>query len=194
MPVSIKRIGAVLLAASLLASAHEASAQAPAAPAAPAQKPAQPKPAAQPKQAYVPPRARLQFQDPPQYTPQPDGYSQADDGYPPPDEAPPGYAPPGYAPPGYAPPGYAPPGYAPPGYEDPGFPPPAAPGMGPYRLVIFERQPGQQATAWSAGVVFNSMGKCTKVGVKTVLRRTAAMDPYADGVRVWYECQQLSQR
>ena len=44
MPVSIKRIGAVLLAASLFSSAHEAYAQAPA----PAQKPAQP---AQPKPA-----------------------------------------------------------------------------------------------------------------------------------------------
>ena len=56
MPVSIKRIGAVLLAASLLASAHEASAQAPAAPAAPAQKPAQPKPA-QPAPQPAPPAA-----------------------------------------------------------------------------------------------------------------------------------------
>ena len=54
MPVSIKRIGAVLLAASLLASAQEASAQAPAAPAAPAQKPAQPKPA-QPAPQPAPP-------------------------------------------------------------------------------------------------------------------------------------------
>ena len=42
MPVSIKRIGAVLLAVSLFSSAHEASAQAPAAP---APKPAAPKPA-----------------------------------------------------------------------------------------------------------------------------------------------------
>ena len=156
----------------------------------PQKPPAQAKPAAPPKQAYAPPRARLQFQDPPQYTPQPDGYAQADDGYPQPDDYPPQDA----GPPGYAPPGYAPPGYAPPGYDQPGFPPRAMPGMGPYRLVIFERQPGQQATAWSAGVVFNSMGKCTKVGVKTVLRRTSAMDPYSNGVRVWYECQQLSQR
>ena len=53
MPVSIKRIGAVLLAASLFASAQDASAQAPATP---AQKPAQPKPA-QPAQQPAPPAA-----------------------------------------------------------------------------------------------------------------------------------------
>ena len=67
-------------------------------------------------------------------------------------------------------------------------------GDGPYRLVIWERQPGQPPTAWSAGVVFKSMGKCTRQGVKAVLRRTGGTDPYADGTRVWYECQQLTQR
>lgn len=147
---------------------------------------AQPKVAAvQPRVQPAQPRVRLQYQDPPQYDPQ-GGYYGAEDGppgYPQPDD----YPPPGYAPPGYEPPGYAPPGYAPGGFGN-------LPGEGPYRLVIFERQPGQQATAWSAGVVFNSMGKCTRVGVKTVLRRTAALDPYAGSTRVWYECQQLSQR
>lgn len=111
------------------------------------------------------PRARLAYQDPPAYFPEPDGF-------PPP--------PPGMEPPGFEP-DYPPSGFRP-------------PGGGPYRLVIFERQPGRQATAWSAGVVFKSMGKCTKQGVKAVLRRTAGMDPYAENVRVWYECQRLSQR
>ncbi len=46
MPVSIKRIGAVLLATSLLASAHEAAAQAPAPTAPRPAQPAAPKPAA----------------------------------------------------------------------------------------------------------------------------------------------------
>ncbi|MEI8177156.1 MAG: hypothetical protein WCG38_00820, partial [Aestuariivirga sp.] len=95
-----------------------------------------------------------------------------------------GYPPP---PPGMEPPGYGPDPYAPP----PGFRPP---GGGPYRLVIFERRPGQPPTAWSAGVVFKSVGKCTRQGVKAVLRRTSGMDPYADNARVWYECQQLTQR
>ena len=58
--------------------------------------------------------------------------------------------------------------------------------------MIFERLPGRQATAWSARRCFKSIGKCTKQGVKAVLRRTGGMNP--DGTRVWYECQQLSQR
>ena len=60
--------------------------------------------------------------------------------------------------------------------------------------MIWERQPGRQATAWSAGVVFKSMGKCTKQGVKAVLRRTGGMEPYGASPRVWFECQQLSRR
>ena len=130
------------------------------------------------QQAQLQPRARLQYQDPPQYYPQPDGYP-----------------PPGYPTPGYEPPGYEP-DYPPPGYGGGDVPPPPGfrpPGGGPYRLVIFERQPGRQATAWSAGVVFKSIGKCTRQGVKAVLRRSAT-DPYSDGTRVWYECQQLTQR
>jgi hypothetical protein len=131
-----------------------------------AQKPAAAKPVQKQAQpAQKQPRARLAYQDPPAYFPEPDGF-------PPP--------PPGMEPPGFEP-DYPPPGFRP-------------PGRGPYRLVIFERQPGRQATAWSAGVVFKSMGKCTKQGVKAVLRRTAGMDPYAENTRVWYECQQLSQR
>ena len=144
-----------------------------------AQKPAAAKPAQKQAQAVQKkpqqqPRARLAYQDPPAYFPEPDGF-------PPP--------PPGMEPPGFEP-GYGmgedfgempPPGYRP-------------PVRGPYRLVIWERQPGRQATAWSAGVVFKSMGKCTRQGVKAVLRRTAGMDPYAENVRVWYECQRLSQR
>lgn len=152
----------------------------PAQPVKQAQKPASAKPAqkqAQPVQKKPPqqPRARLAYQDPPAYFPEPDGY-------PPP-------------PPGMEPPGFEP-DYPPSAYEADGLPPPGfrPPGGGPYRLVIFERQPGRQATAWSAGVVFKSMGKCTRQGVKAVLRRTAGMDPYAENVRVWYECQQLSQR
>ncbi|MCX7348174.1 MAG: DnaJ domain-containing protein [Alphaproteobacteria bacterium] len=134
----------------------------------PPQKPVQKKPVVQQQATLQPePRARLQYQDPPQYYPEPDGY-------PPP-------------PPGMEPPGYGPDPYAPP----PGFRPP---GGGPYRLVIFERRPGQPPTAWSAGVVFKSVGKCTRQGVKAVLRRTSGMDPYADNARVWYECQQLTQR
>jgi len=158
--------------------------QAAPAPPLPKKKPAPPvkqvqKTVAQPKpkkpvqqQAQLQPRARLQYEDPPQYYPEPDGYP------------PPGYEPPGYGDEPYP----VPPGYEPP---PPGFRPP---GNGPYRLVIWERQPGRQATAWSAGVVFKSMGKCTRQGVKAVLRRTSGMDPYADDVRVWYECQQLTQR
>ena len=125
------------------------------------------KPAPQ-KKPQAQPRARVAVQDPPQYYPEPDGY-------PPP-------------PPGMEPPGFGPDPFAPPGYDQ-GF----LPGRGPYRLVIFERQPGRPATAWSAGVVFKSIGKCTKQGVKAVLRRTGG-DPYGDGTRVWYECQRLSQR
>ena len=125
----------------------------------PVQKQAQPKPPAPPQQ----PRARLVYQDPPQYY---------EEGMPPP-------------PPGMELP---PPGYYPPGYE-PGFRPP---GGGPYRLVIWERQPGRPPTAWSAGMVFKSIGKCTRQGVKAVLRRTGG-EPYG-GTRVWYECQQLTQR
>jgi DnaJ-domain-containing protein 1 len=138
--------------------------QKPATQAKPVQKQAAPKPPVQQQ-----PRARLAYQDPPQYYPEPDGY-------PPP---PPGLEPPGYYPPGVDPMDEPPPGFRP-------------PGGGPYRLVIFERQPGRQATAWSAGVVFKSIGKCTRQGVKAVLRRTGGMDP--DGTRVWYECQQFSQR
>lgn len=152
----------------------------PAQPVKQAQKPAAAKPAqkqAQPvqKKPSQQPRARLAYQDPPAYFPEPDGY-------PPP-------------PPGMEPPGFEP-DYPPSAYEADGMPPPGfrPPGGGPYRLVIFERQPGRQATAWSAGVVFKSMGKCTRQGVKAVLRRTAGMDPYAENVRIWYECQQLSQR
>ena len=135
-----------------------------------AQKPAAAKPAQKQAQAVQKkpqqqPRARLAYQDPPAYFPEPDGF-------PPP--------PPGMEPPGFES-DYPPSGFRP-------------PGGGPYRLVIFERQPGRQATAWSAGVVFKSMGKCTKQGVKAVLRRTAGMDPYVENVRVWYECQRLSQR
>jgi hypothetical protein len=151
----------------------------PAQPVKQAQKPAAAKPAQKQAQAVQKkpqqqPRARLAYQDPPAYFPEPDGF-------PPP--------PPGMEPPGFEP-GYGmgedfgempPPGYRP-------------PVRGPYRLVIWERQPGRQATAWSAGVVFKSMGKCTRQGVKAVLRRTAGMDPYAENVRVWYECQRLSQR
>ena len=151
----------------------------PAQPVKQAQKPAAAKPAQKQAQAVQKkpqqqPRARLAYQDPPAYFPEPDGF-------PPP--------PPGMEPPGFEP-GYGmgedfgempPPGYRP-------------PVRGPYRLVIWERQPGRQPTAWSAGVVFKSMGKCTKQGVKAVLRRTAGMDPYAENVRVWYECQRLSQR
>ncbi len=146
----------------------------------------QPKPAPKTQQqAQAQPRAKLTYQDPPRYNPQPDGYP------------PPGYPPPGYEPPGYDP-GYDPRAQydPPPGFEDdyppPGYPQGGLPGLGPYRLVIFERQPGRQATAWSAGVVFKSIGKCTRQGVKAVLRRTGGMDP--DGTRIWYECQQLSQR
>jgi hypothetical protein len=151
----------------------------PAQPVKQAQKPAAAKPAQKQAQAVQKkpqqqPRARLAYQDPPAYFPEPDGF-------PPP--------PPGMEPPGFEP-GYGmgedfgempPPGYRP-------------PVRGPYRLVIWERQPGRQATAWSAGVVFKSMGKCTRQGVKAVLRRTAGMDPYAENTRVWYECQRLSQR
>ena len=143
--------------------------QKPAAQPKPVQKQAVQKQAAPKQAAPQQPRARLAYQDPPQYYPEPDGY-------PPP-------------PPGLEPPGYEQ-GYDPPGYE-PGFRPP---GGGPYRLVIWERQPGRAPTAWSGGVVFKSVGKCTRQGVKAVLRRTSAMDPYDQGTRVWYECQQLSQR
>ena len=159
------------------------------APPLPKSKPAQParqvtqKPPAKPvqkqvaqpqQQAQLQSRARLQYQDPPQYYPQPDGYP-----------------PPGYPTPGYEPPGYQ--GDYPPQGYDQGYAPPQGfrpPGGGPYRLVIFARPPGQPPTAWSAGVVFQSIGKCTKQGVKAVLRRTS-MDP---ATRVWYECQQFTQR
>lgn len=143
-----------------------------------APKPARPAASAKPaapslqQQAQQRTRARLQYQNPPQYDPEPDGYP------------PPGYEPPGYGDPYAAPPGYA---AAPP----PGFRPP---GNGPFRLVIFESRPGQPPTAWSAGVVFKSMGKCTKQGVKAVLRRTSSPDPYAAASRVWFECQPLAQR
>lgn len=60
---------------------------------------------------------------------------------------------------------------------------------GPYRLVIFERVPGQDATAWRAGVVFDSEGSCTEFGVKSVLRRLANRDPENADAKVWYECQ-----
>jgi hypothetical protein len=180
------------------AAAADAPADAPAdvtaPPPVPKARPKQPKPPqktqAQAKvQPQAQPKAKLSYQNPPRYNPQPDGYP------------PPGYPPPGYEPPGYDPaydPGYdpraeydPPPGYEgdypPPGYQQGGLP-----GLGPYRLVIFERQPGRQATAWSAGVVFKSIGKCTRQGVKAVLRRTGGTGP--DGTRIWYECQQLSQR
>ena len=67
MPVSIKRIGAVLLATSLLASAHEAIAQAPAqTPARPAQpapaKPAQPAPAPAPAAPAAPAATQVALQ------------------------------------------------------------------------------------------------------------------------------------
>ena len=67
MPVSIKRIGAVLLATSLLASAHEAMAQAPAqTPARPAQpapaKPAQPAPAPAPAAPAAPAATQVALQ------------------------------------------------------------------------------------------------------------------------------------
>ena len=141
----------------------------------PATKPAQKQAQPVQKKAAQQPRARLAYQDPPEYFPEPDGF-------PPP--------PPGMEPPGFEPDG-PPPGY----FDDEDMPPPGfRPGPGPYRLVIWERQPGRQATAWSAGVVFKSMGKCTRQGVKAVLRRTGGMDGYGDGTRVWYECQQLSQR
>lgn len=174
-----------------VATAEATTADAVAPPPVPKPRPAQPvrpataKPAQKTAQAQVQaqPKAKLTYQNPPRYNPQPDGYP------------PPGYPAPGYEPPGYDP-GYdpraqydPPPGFESDAYAPPGFRPP---GEGPYRLVIFERQPGRQATAWSAGVVFKSIGKCTRQGVKAVLRRTSGLGP--DGTRVWYECQQLSQR
>lgn len=60
--------------------------------------------------------------------------------------------------------------------------------QGPYRLVIFQRQPGGEATAWSAGLLFESQGRCVRFGVKTVLRRLASQ-PGADRGDIWYECQ-----
>ncbi len=62
--------------------------------------------------------------------------------------------------------------------------------QGPYRLVIFQRQPDGEATAWSAGLVFDSQGSCTQFGVKTVLRRLASQPPGAPPAEIWYECQQ----
>ncbi|MCA3560080.1 MAG: J domain-containing protein [Aestuariivirga sp.] len=154
-------------------------------PAAAARQAQQQKPAQQPSKprqqnlaAQRPPPARLVYENPPQYYPEqyyPEQYYPEPDGYPPP-------------PPGLEPPGFGPEAYAPPGY-DPGF----NPGRGPYRLVIFERLPGRQATAWSAGALFKSAGKCTRQGVKAVLRRTYELDTYGGGTRVWYECQRLTQ-
>ena len=64
MPVSIKRIGAVLLAVSLFTSAHEAYAQAPAAPAPKpaAPKPAQPAPQPAPQAAPAPAANQVNLQ------------------------------------------------------------------------------------------------------------------------------------
>ncbi|WP_421693325.1 J domain-containing protein [Aestuariivirga sp.] len=60
---------------------------------------------------------------------------------------------------------------------------------GPYRLVIFERLPGEDASAWRAGVIFDSEGSCAEFGIRSVLRRLSVRDPYEPEPKVWYECQ-----
>lgn len=61
--------------------------------------------------------------------------------------------------------------------------------QGPYRLVIFQRPPGGETTAWSAGLVFDTQGSCTQFGVKAVLRRKANRPPGMAPGDIWYECQ-----
>jgi hypothetical protein len=60
-------------------------------------------------------------------------------------------------------------------------------GAGPHRLVIFERQPGARAIAWTAGV-FKNARRCTRNGVKTIIHRMNE-GGRSSPAEIWYECQ-----
>ncbi|MFM8746016.1 MAG: J domain-containing protein [Aestuariivirga sp.] len=60
-------------------------------------------------------------------------------------------------------------------------------GAGPHRLVVFERQPGAKATAWSVGV-FKNARRCTRFGVKAIIHRMNETGRPTPG-EIWYECQ-----
>ena len=60
-------------------------------------------------------------------------------------------------------------------------------GAGPHRLVIFEREPGSKATAWSVGV-FKNARRCTRFGVKAIMHRMNESGRPTPG-EIWYECQ-----
>lgn len=66
-------------------------------------------------------------------------------------------------------------------------PPQFVTGAGPHRLVIFEREPGSKATAWSVGV-FKNARRCTRFGVKAIIHRMNESGRPTPG-EIWYECQ-----
>jgi hypothetical protein len=66
-------------------------------------------------------------------------------------------------------------------------PPQFVTGAGPHRLVIFEREPGARATAWSVGV-FKNARRCTRFGVKAIIHRMNETGRPTPG-EIWYECQ-----
>jgi hypothetical protein len=66
-------------------------------------------------------------------------------------------------------------------------PPQFVTGAGPHRLVIFEREPGSKATAWSVGV-FKNARRCTRFGVKAIMHRMNESGRPTPG-EIWYECQ-----